>query len=284
MPEQALTVSVVMCTHNGMEFIEDQLESILSQSYPPSELIVSDDNSTDGTLEFVTEYVNNYIATHPALATMKFQTISNVPALGVTKNFEAAIAVASGDLIALSDQDDVWMPEKILHMAKEFDESRKLLLLHSDAELVDSRGNNLGMGLLDALSATRWEKKLALKGNEFPILLRRNLVTGATTIFRNELVTLTLPVPPEFLHDEWFALVAASEGQARLIPKKLVKYRQHSSNVVGVTKLGLRHAIGRVLFPRTERNKVLLDRAKALVGHPYFCEHSSRSGQKPCHR
>lgn len=270
MHNKRLTVSVVMCTHNGMEFIEEQLESILSQTYPPFELIVSDDNSTDGTLDFVTSYVNTYIATHPELNTLKFRTISNIPALGVTKNFEGAISAATGDLIALSDQDDVWVPTKLETMVSYFDSNSNLMLCHSDALLVNQVNQSLHLSLFDSLRTSKKEISLINDGKSLSVYLRRNLVTGATTLFRRNLIELAHPFPQELLHDEWLGLVAAAGGQVLVTCDELIRYRQHSNNQVGASRLGFRHAIGRIIHPGKQRNLILLSRVRAIRNHPFF--------------
>lgn len=270
MPKQKLTVSVVMCTHNGMEFIEEQLESILNQTQVPDELIVSDDNSTDGTLVFVTDYVNKYISTHPELSSLKFRTISNVPALGVTKNFEGAISVASGDLIALSDQDDVWYRSKLEIMTVAFEGDSSLSLLHTNACLVDEHNTSLGMSLFEALRVSTKDIQYIQNGRGLEVLARRNLVTGATAMFRSTLVGKITQIPRGWLHDEFIGLIAAGIGKIDVLNEELIRYRQHGNNQVGARKPGLKQLAGRVLYPGRARNRFLLQRAQELANNPYI--------------
>lgn len=98
------TVSVVMCTYNGARYIREQLDSILRQTYPASEVIVQDDGSTDGTTDIVREYAGK----HPVV-----RLFENEHNLGFNPNFKSAVMKATGDYVAISDQDDVWFPEKI---------------------------------------------------------------------------------------------------------------------------------------------------------------------------
>ena len=98
------TVAVVMCTYNGEKYLRQQLDSILAQTYPIQELIVQDDCSTDTTLAILQEY-------EAKVPFMK--VIENTHNLGFNLNFKTACMRATADLIAISDQDDVWMPEKI---------------------------------------------------------------------------------------------------------------------------------------------------------------------------
>lgn len=248
-----------------MEFIEEQLESILSQTYPIYQLIISDDNSTDGTLEFAAAYVKEFAAKHKKLANLRFQTIENIPALGVTKNFEGAIQAATGELIALSDQDDIWIPSKLENLVKYFSADQSLLLMHSNALLVDANNQSLGFSLFKTLRASSSEIAHINAGNGFEVFLRRNLVTGATAIFRTNLRNIANPFPENMLHDEWLGLVASANGKIRVSEEQTIRYRQHGRNQVGATKLGVRHAIGRMIFPRTHRNQILLNRAHVIA-------------------
>ena len=102
--DMSATVTVVMATYNGEKYLAEQLDSILAQTYPVSEIIVCDDRSTDGTPALV----RSYAARHPEI---KF--IENVRNVGCNLTFKAAAMAATGDFVAFSDQDDVWYPEKI---------------------------------------------------------------------------------------------------------------------------------------------------------------------------
>lgn len=269
MSNKKLTVSVVMCTHNGMEFIEQQLESILNQTQIPDELIISDDDSSDGTLDFANEYVRRRIEQDAKLSHLDFQSQRNIPALGVTRNFESAISQAKCDLIALCDQDDIWIPKRLEIVIQEFENNQNLVLCHSDALLVNEHNQSLKLTLLESLRASSKELELIDSGNALSVFLRRNLVTGATTIFRRELFQQAIPFPQELLHDEWLGLVAAfAGGDTRVIRKPLIRYRQHSRNQIGASKLGFRHAIGRIVLPGKNRNQILFERAHAISAHP----------------
>src|SRR5688572_22956866 len=98
-----MTVSVALCTYNGANFIGEQLQSICSQTMSPNEIVICDDASTDKTISCIREIKNNY----PAI---DWKIVKNTSNLGYVKNFEQAISLASGDIIFLSDQDDVWLP------------------------------------------------------------------------------------------------------------------------------------------------------------------------------
>lgn len=241
-----LRVSVALATRNGSQFLEKQLASILAQTRMPDELVVSDDDSSDDTLAITRRVVGS---------TVPLTVLVNTPPLGVTGNFERAVTACTGDLIALSDQDDVWPANRLATMIAEFEARPDLLLLHSDARLVDADGAPLGLTLFDALEVSDQEKSLIHSGSAFDALLRRNVVTGATTVFRRELLATTLPFPQGWVHDEWLAIVASAVGRIDVVDDVLLDYRQHGANQIGAQRLSIAGKVRRVLSePRTERN------------------------------
>lgn len=260
-PEAA--ISVALCTHNGAEFVGEQLLSILDQSLRPGEIVVSDDASTDETARIVTRTMHEWSTAHPEAA-VRFSLLRNDRPLGVTANFEQALAACTGELVALSDQDDVWHPDRLARMAAEFDRRAPLLLLGSDARLVDNAGAPTGRNLFETLGVGAGELGPVHEGRAVGVLLRRNIVTGATSLLRRELVERARPFPASWVHDEWLAMVAALTGDLDLLPDRLVDYRQHGGNQIGASSLDTAGKIGRLLAPRAARNARLLARAEAL--------------------
>lgn len=243
-------VSVALCTHNGAAYIADQLASIAGQSPAPAEVVLSDDASTDDTVAIA----RTVMTEHPGI---DFRVLENRPALGVTRNFEQAITACTGDLVALSDQDDLWHPGRLAVITAIFADRPELLLLHGDARLVDGTGAPLGHTLFEAIEVTKQERDQITSGSAYTALLRRNLVTGATTVFRRELVQHALPFPPSWVHDEWLAIVAAATGRVDFVPDALIDYRQHGANAIGATKLSFSGKVGRMMEPRGARNERL---------------------------
>lgn len=189
----------------------------------------------------------------------------NRPGLGIARNFSQAILATTSELVALSDQDDLWRPERLARLADRFDAEPDLTLLHGDARLVDDDGNPLGTTLFEALHLSSWERSRITDGRAFDVLLRRNVVTGATTMFRRSLADAALPVADGWIHDEWLAVVAAVTGRVDLIADVLVDYRQHDTNAVGATPLDLRGRIRKLREPREDRNRHLAKRARELL-------------------
>ncbi|TFC86185.1 glycosyltransferase family 2 protein [Cryobacterium sinapicolor] len=256
-------VSVALCTYNGSEFIEEQLRSILGQSAPAQEIVVSDDGSTDGTPAEVERVFAAWKAEHPR-KTVTLRLIRNPAPLGVTANFEQALGACTGELLALSDQDDVWPPERLALLAAEFNARPDLQLLHTDARLVDEAGRQTGRTLLATLGVSAAERAAEHDGHAFDILLRRNIVTGATVMLSRGLVQRARPFPAAWVHDEWLAVVAAATGEVDLLELPLLDYRQHAGNQIGASSLDAAGKLGRLRAPRTARNARLLVRAQSL--------------------
>jgi glycosyltransferase involved in cell wall biosynthesis len=263
-------ISVALCTRNGGAYVAQQVRSILNQSPAPSELIVGDDDSSDDTLAVIERVYAEALAGEPHLQTV-LTVIRRQPALGVTANFAATLAACTGDLIALSDQDDRWMPGKLAALTATFTADAKLLLVHTDARLVDGDGASMGLTLLDALEATAGERAKLVAGEALPVLLRRNLVTGATVMVRRSLLESASPIPHQWVHDEWLAAIAASVGRVRLLPESLIDYRQHGANQIGARRPSLVDKLARLREPQAaraarlaERTALLADRARSL--------------------
>ena len=256
-------ISVALGTHNGERFVGEQISSILAQTLPVDEIVLSDDASSDRTVEIVETAVANHRAEHcnaPELVILR-----NDPPLRVTKNFEQALVRSTGDLVALCDQDDVWHPERIERLAARFEDPRTLFVF-SNARQVDAAGEYLGHDLFEALAMSPRERGLVEQGMVFEQFMRRNLSTGATSMLRRSLVDIAVPFPDAWLHDEWLALAAAAFDGVRMHDEALTDYRQHGSNQVGMTKIGTRRKFAMFAQPRTERNRRLFLRAQALDG------------------
>ncbi len=259
-----MTISVVLCTHNGARFIEEQLSSILAQERLPSEIVISDDASSDGTLDVVETFLAGARVAHPEI---RFHVVKNLAPLGVVRNFEAALRLATGSFIALCDQDDVWLPSKLRVLAARLENDPSLALLHSDARLVGEHGDPLGLSLFDALRISRSILRQERKSGGFPQLMKRNIVTGATVLFRRSLLDVAGDFPRSWVHDEWLAAVGAATTAIDYEAAELIDYRQHSQNQIGAQQLNFSARFERLRAGRTVRNERLLSRAAALVAH-----------------
>jgi glycosyltransferase involved in cell wall biosynthesis len=223
-----LSLSVALCTYNGSRFLPGQLQSIGSQSRPPDELVVCDDGSTDKTVDIINSFALD--------AVFPVRLEVNPTNLGSTRNFERAISRCRGDIIALSDQDDVWQRDKLAQMEKIFLQSPSVGAVFSDADVVDEQLNAIGYQLWDRYGFTEKRQLRLCEGHAFQVLLDQNAVTGATLAFRSCLSEWLLPIPADWIHDAWIALVAAAMSDLAIIKEPLIQYRQHAQNQIGGRK------------------------------------------------
>lgn len=214
-------ISVVMATYNGAKYLEEQIESILSQSLLPAEIIVCDDCSNDGTLNILENYQHRGL--------LKYYV--NEKRLGVVDNFIKAIGFAQQDnYIALSDQDDIWMPNKLEIQAlalSGLEQSQvnqgSPCIIYSDLILVDSEKNTLNISFWNELNHDVHEHCLHT-------LLFGNFVTGCTVMFNSATKKYLSQVPNHILHDVWLAFIGNTFGKIISVKTPLVYYRQHNEN------------------------------------------------------
>lgn len=206
-------ISVAMATYNGQKYIREQLDSIIAQSYPISEIIIVDDCSFDNTYNILFEY---------SKANPKIKIIRNEFNLGVLKTFEKALMSCDGDFIAVSDQDDIWLPNKIEELVAQVDDN---YLLYSDAVVVDDNLNvinNSNLSFFEQISSFEQLEDYFFANN----------VTGCTMLVSTELIRLVCPFPnfKAMYHDQYLAIMAKYFGKIKKVQQTLMLYRQHSSN------------------------------------------------------
>jgi glycosyltransferase involved in cell wall biosynthesis len=221
----APTISVAMATYRGERYVEEQLNSICTQSIKPLEVVIFDDASPDNTFQVLEKLSNN-----TSVPTQLFRHPKNV---GIVKNFEAAVAATKGELIVLADQDDIWLPHKLEAIGNAFQQNPAVGLVFSNANLVNTDGSSLKQTLWQAVRFTAQERGAIESPGAFPLLLRRFLVTGATLAFRREHVQMLLPFSAHLIHDAWIALLISAVAPIRTIEEPLINYRQHPSQQIG---------------------------------------------------
>jgi Glycosyl transferase family 2 len=217
-------ISVALCTYNGERFLPEQLASIEKQTRLPDELVVCDDRSIDRTVEIVREFAASVL--------FPVKIVQNTATLGSTRNFEHAIRLCEGDLIALSDQDDIWYPNRLERSEQEFLAHPQAGLVFSDADVIDEQGRLKGETLWQRLGFAG-ERKQALLAGRLVVLAKHRFVTGATVMFRADLRDRLLPVGAGWIHDEWISLITAAVADLRPIDQPLIRYRIHGSQQVG---------------------------------------------------
>jgi glycosyltransferase involved in cell wall biosynthesis len=204
------------------------LASIAEQTRQPDELIICDDASTDGTRALLESFART--ASIPVSVHFSDQNTGSV------KNFERAIGLCTGDVIALCDQDDVWRKDKLALVEQAFQRNDATGLVFSDAEIVDENLNPLHRKIWEAVGFDAHKQKLIRTGKSLDVLITGWTVTGATMAFRSAYIDLALPVPTNIamIHDGWIALTIAAVTGVDFIEQPLIKYRQHERQQVGV--------------------------------------------------
>lgn len=218
-------IDVILPTYNGEKYCREQIESILSQEYKELNLIISDDASTDGTLKILRELepLDDRISVY-----------SNKTNIGLKKNLEFLISRCTSELIAFADQDDIWHANKLLlsqaHMEKE-----KARLVFTDLELVDETGGTI------CLSKWKFTNTPGAAANSVFASIFKSPYTGCTFLIEKASLHKLFPIPDGlFVHDKWIGTIMASKGYATGLPFPTIKYRQHSSNVTGSYRFGIK--------------------------------------------
>ena len=207
-------ISVCMATYNGEKYIKEQLSSILSQLSEKDEIIVSDDSSTDKTVEIIESFQDKRIK---ILKNNKFRQ----PNL----NFENALKYSKGDIIFLSDQDDVWIETKveiILNQLKKYD------LIVSDAFITNEKLNITNESLFSEVNSNRGILKNIIK----------NTYYGCCMAFKRKVLKKALPFPKtrEIGHDLWLGIIADRYFKVKFLKEKLIYFRRHENTLTTIKK------------------------------------------------
>ncbi len=242
------SVSVVLCTFDGAEFLVPQLESLANQTRPPDEIVVRDDASHDATRQVLDDFARR--------SPVPVRITVNRRRLGIPANFWAAIGDARGDLIALCDQDDVWLPSRLERAVDVLDHDPQVGATFSNGRCIDERGTSTGRTLWGLAGLTDDLLARLRSGNELEVLLRRPLVTGATVTFRSSFLPLLVPAPP-ITHDYWISAAIALQARVEPIDETLISYRLHGANAIGLHRAAALPALVRYLRDRSLRQRTL---------------------------
>lgn len=209
-----------MATYNGEKFIQEQLDSIAHQDLPPMELVITDDGSTDATLEIVDAFARS--------APFAVRVFRNETRLGYADNFLKAASLCQGGLIAFCDQDDIWLGKKLKLCSQFFDDPAVMLAIHSARLLAPS-------GILGSRHPYFPTTQVREANTCDPLAT----MLGFAMVVRRELLAIIdKRLRPETLsgHDRWAWFLAASVGKIAMIADVLALYRQHESNVFGAPR------------------------------------------------
>ncbi len=225
-------ISVALCTYNGEKYIEKQLNSILNQTLTVDEIVICDDCSSDKTITILNSFKEKY----PSI----FRIYSNPENLRSNKNFEKAISLCTGDFIFLSDQDDLWKPEKVETIIGVFNSNPSAEGVFSDAIFVDENDSEIHKEMSLWESVCFFDRQNDIPINLYESLLNLgNFLTGATLCIKKEVIPFCIPFQTvdTFIHDEWLAYVLSKRNTLFLTKEKLISYRLHSNQQLGVGKI-----------------------------------------------
>jgi len=250
----SVLVSIAIATYNGEQFLEEQLNSIYSQTYKNFEVVVADDASEDKTVEILDKYEKLFGLIYSV----------NQKRLGVVKNFETAVAKCKGKYILLSDQDDVWLPNKINQLLENIGNASLIysdgIIYHGENEIKPKRISN--------------EKWISLFGTDssnkdfLKYTLLNSFILGCSMMFDREILEDAIPFYESNLnHDWWLVLCAQNKKGIKYLNEVLFKYRIHESNFSMLQAKGKKSMYKRlVLFfwfetlPEVQEKKVLIKR------------------------
>ncbi len=220
-----MRLSVALCTYNGGQYIREQIESILRQSMPVDEIVVCDDGSTDNTLQIIESFRSE--------TPTKIRIYRNETNLGVCANFQKAVNLCYGDIIFLSDQDDIWYPNKVEIILQWFRENPSKKVVFSNAHLfstseadneIDTLFNRIGFG-------PKYQAYFDA-GCELPVFYC-NHATGAAMAIRGKM-DFAAYCTPQILHDEVISLLAIQSHSLGYLPQALIRYRMHDSQEMSI--------------------------------------------------
>jgi len=226
-------VSIALCTYNGENFLREQLDSLVNQTYTNTEIIIVDDCSKDKTFEILEEYAQKFTF---------IKVYKNNSNLGYVKNFERALLLCKGDYIALCDQDDIWIEDKIKLQVEGIGDN---MLIYHDSEFITDHGNSMNKKMSDI--------KNMYQGQSYKVFLFFNCVSGHAVLMKKELIKYCLPFPKNIYYDQWLAYSATNNGGVVYLNKVLVKYRQHVNSETNILKI-----------KKTKRIKVLKNKQAAI--------------------
>lgn len=218
-------IDILLATYNGEKFVKEQIESILNQTYENFNLIISDDASTDNTLNILEEYEKK---------DTRIKVFKKERNEGLIDNFEFLLKNVTSDYFMFSDQDDIWKKDKIEKSINKLKEESSGLV-YTDLEIVDEK--------LNVIYPSYWKYKQIykkiIKYNNFEALYLNNFVTGCTILAKSKYIKDILPLPRNskfVLHDYWTALIISAKDKISYVEEPTIQYRQHKNNRVGSSR------------------------------------------------
>nr|WP_314044716.1 glycosyltransferase family 2 protein [uncultured Leptotrichia sp.] len=244
--KQEKKIEILLATYNGEKYLNEQIDSIINQTYTNWKLLIRDDGSEDRTLEILKEYEKR----DERISILR----DNKGNLGFVKNFEELLKNSSEEFIMFSDQDDYWLENKIekyIGVLENLDveKLKKPLLIHSNSFVCDEKLNILKKNFVDSKVALQYG------GNGYFFAY---FVQGSTTLINRKLIDLGLPfLKSVTLHDRYFHLLVEFFGNRIFIDESLIKYRQHRNNEIGAKSSIIKKILFKRYFDDSDRDLIL---------------------------
>lgn len=233
-------VEILLSTYNGEKWLDEQLQSLETQTFSDWKLTVRDDGSSDGAKDILKAWKSRLGEK------MRIVEAENV---GVTRSFEKLLEMTDAEYVMLCDQDDVWLPRKIEWTMEKMREEElrspgKAVMIFTSIELVDSKLEPMGKTFFQQ---NKFDFPFALR---FENLCVNNCVAGCTTMLNRKARELVLPFSKNALiHDWWMSLRVAKDGIISVLETPTMLYRQHGDNVCGAEPAKVRHYISLIIKP-----------------------------------
>lgn len=257
-----MKISVVLAIYNGEAFLKEQVRSLLNQTKSIDQFVIVNDASTDDSISIVKDLLDNENVVF----------INNKENQGPVKAFEKGIKKATGEIIFLCDQDDIWLPHKVVSFYQSFQEGAHFVF--SDAKIIDENGNETNSSFIDSLGTTPKEKILLLENNSDKVLSKKNVISGACSAFlKSELKKEFFPFiyhERHMLHDRFLGNLfsATDSSKVHFIPEPLIHYRIHHDQFIGLNTKVDTENISRTAYFEAEAN--LLEHTLSRVENVHF--------------
>lgn len=243
--DENIRADILLATYNGEKYIEKQLRSLLEQSYKNIKIYVSDDASTDGTVDIIKKYQKDH-------GDKIYLKVNSKNYGNACDNFFSLLPMTKGDVIFFCDQDDIWKKTKVERTLKEFENVSSPLLVHTDLTVIDENDRVLYPSMIGT-------QKINIKRKDINFLLAQNNVTGCSSAINRALADILKKPEGIPVHDWWIAVTASLFGDIKYISFPTIYYRSHAHNLCGPKDMSSgKYILSRIKEYKRNRNIAFL--------------------------
>lgn len=258
-----VTVSVALSVYDAAHYVGEQLRSVLAQSVLPTQVVVGDDGSTDGSVEVVAALRDDAVARGLDIT---WTVLDHSRHLGFRENMRRTLAACTGDVVVVCDHDDVCLPDRLGRVLAWFAEHPQHLMVCTDAVVVDGTGATTAPSMMARRQLSAGEQALLRSDRAFELLVRRFVAEGTVSAYRRELLEMVPPCPEAVVYDAWLALLASAMERFGYDERPSVLYRSHGANLSGGAATRTRADKLRMLLePGGDRNERWHSRTAAVL-------------------